>query len=414
MMLPVPADDVQRYADVIVRVGLNLQPGQRLLIRAELQTADLVRAVARSAYQAGARLVDVIWDDEQLTLVRVQAAPRETLAEVADWIPRLSADYLRAGDARLAIYAATPTLLAGEDPAAVSTLKQAEARAAQPFLDLVQRNASVWAVVSYPTPGWAAQVLPEVPAAQRIAQLWRAIATSCRLDAADPVAAWQAHIADLEARSAYLNTRAYVALHFRAPGTDLRVGLAPGHRWAGGGSLSERGQAFVPNLPTEEVFTLPHRTQVEGVVRSSRPLMYAGNLIDDFTLSFEHGQVVHATAARGEEVLRRLLASDEGAARLGEVALAPNSSPVGQTGLLFANTLYDENAASHLALGSGYRFCLAGGNELSAEQFTAAGGNLSTIHEDFMIGSAAMDVDGITATGAAEALMRSGEWAFMV
>ncbi|MFQ3661464.1 MAG: aminopeptidase [Chloroflexaceae bacterium] len=414
MTAPIPPAELERYADVIVQVGLNIQPGQRLIIRADLTTADLVRAVARRAYQAGARLIDVTWSDEQLALIRVQTAPRDSLSEAAAWIPRVSVEYMRAGDVRLAITSETPTLMVNQDPEAVSTMKRAEARAAQELFALLQRNASVWTVVAYPSPGWAAHVFPGLPADEQVSGLWRAIATICRLHAADPVATWWAHIADLEARSAYLTERAYSALHFRAPGTDLRVGLAPGHSWAGGGSVSERGQRFVPNLPTEEVFTLPHRERVEGTVRSSRPLIYGGNVIDEFTLTFEGGRVVRATAAQGEEVLRRLLATDEGAARLGEVALAPGSSPVGQTGLLFANTLYDENASSHLALGGGYRFCLAGGSSMSAEEFAAAGGNLSAIHEDFMIGSPAMDVDGLTATGSAEPVMRGGEWAFRV
>jgi aminopeptidase len=410
----IPADELSRYADVIIQVGLNLQQGQRLLVRADLQTAALVRAVTRSAYRAGARLVDVIWGDEQLTLARVQEAPRDTLDEVPTWLPGVTGDYLRAGDAILSIYAATPTLLAGEDPALVSRIMQATARAAQPVTQLIQRNASAWAVVAYPTPGWAAEVLPNLPADEREGALWRAIATTCRLDVADSVGAWREHVSDLNARAAHLNARSYTAVRFRAPGTDLTVGLAQGHSWAGGASTSEHGQSFVPNLPTEEVFSLPDRARVDGVVRSSRPLNYGGNLIEDFTLTFEAGRVVAATAARGEETLRRLLDSDEGATRLGEIALVQASSPVARTSMLFANTLFDENAASHLALGSGYRFCLQGGAALSQEEFAAAGGNVSTIHVDFMIGSAAMDVDGISADGSAEPLMRGGEWAFRV
>ncbi len=410
----ISAEELGRYADVIVHVGLNLQPGQRLLVRADLQTAPLARAVARSAYRAGARLVDVIWGDEQLTLVRAQEAPRDSFDEVPAWYPEAASSYLRAGDAMLSIYAATPTLLAGQDPAAVSRMMQASAKAAQPVTELVQRNAAPWAVVSYPTPGWAAQVLPDVPEGEREARLWRAIATTCRLDSEDPVGAWKAHVADLNARAAYLNGKAYTAVRFRSPGTDLTVGLPTGHIWAGGDSQSERGQSFVPNLPTEEVFSLPDRGRVDGVVRSSRPLNYGGTLIEDFTLTFEAGRVVKAEAARGEETLRRLLDTDEGAARLGEVALVPASSPVARTGLLFANTLFDENAASHLALGSGYRFCLEGGTELSPEQFMAAGGNVSATHVDFMIGSEATDVDGVLPDGTAEPLMRRGEWAFAV
>ncbi|NTU81760.1 MAG: aminopeptidase [Chloroflexales bacterium] len=414
MSTHIPADELSRYADVIVQVGLGLRQGQRLLVRADLQTAALVRAVARSAYRAGARLVDVVWGDEQLTLVRLQEAPRDSFGEVPAWYPAVTADYLRAGDALLSVYAATPTLLAGQDHDAVSTMMRATAEAARPVTELVQRNASTWAVVSYPTPGWAAQVLPDVPEDERAATLWRAIAITCRLDAPDPVAAWQAHVADLDARCAYMNARRYTALRFSAPGTDLTVGLADGHLWAGGGSVSERGQAFVPNLPTEEIFSLPHRGRVDGVVRSSRPLNYGGNLIEDFTLTFEAGRVVAATAARGEEVLRRLIDTDEGSAHLGEVALVTASSPVARTGMLFANTLYDENAASHLALGSGYRFCVEGGAAMTPEQFEAAGGNLSATHVDFMIGSGLMDIDGLTADGAAEPVMRAGEWAFVL
>jgi aminopeptidase len=333
---------------------------------------------------------------------------------VPAWYPTAAADYLKAGDAMLSIYAATPTLLAGQDPEAVSTMMRATAKAAQPVTELVQRNAAAWAVISYPTPGWAAEVLPDVPADEREARLWRAIATTCRLDTADPVGAWKEHVSDLDARARYLNAKAYTALRYRAPGTDLSVGLAPGHIWAGGGALSERGVGFVPNLPTEEVFTLPHRGQVDGVVRSTRPLNYGGTLIEDFTLTFEAGRVVAATAARGEETLRRLIDTDEGSARLGEVALVSASSPVARTGMLFANTLFDENAASHLALGSGYRFCIAGGADMSPEQFEQAGGNVSTTHVDFMIGSAAVDVDGVLPDGTSEPVMRAGEWAFRV
>ncbi|NCC33239.1 MAG: aminopeptidase [Chloroflexia bacterium] len=406
--------DLDKYADVIVRVGLNLQAGQRLIIRGDLQTAALIRAVARRAYQAGARLVDVIWGDEQLMLVRAQEAPRNSFDEVPTWLSQAMLGYLEAGDALLSIHAATPTLLAGQDPEVISTMMRANARASKPVSELVQRNASAWTVIAFPTPGWAAQVCPDLPPDQQMNQLWQAIATACRLDAPDPVVAWQRHVQELDARSAYMNERRYQALVYRGPGTDLTVGLADGHLWAGGGSVSERGQAFVPNLPTDEIFSLPHAQRVEGVLRSSRPLNYGGNLIDDFTLRFAQGRVTDLSAAVGEETLRRLVATDEGSARLGEVALVPVSSPVARTGLLFANTLFDENAASHLAFGNGYRFCVEGGADLSDEAFAAAGGNLSIVHVDFMLGSAELDIDGLNADGSTEPVMRSGEWAFAV
>jgi aminopeptidase len=408
------AAELQCYADVIVRVGVNLQPGQRLLVRADLQTVDLVHAVVRSAYRAGARLVDVVWADEQLNLVRIQEAPRDSFDQAHDWIPAVTAAYLEAGDALVSIYAATPTLLAGQDAAAVSTMVRATARAAKPASDLVQRNAAAWVVVSYPTPGWAAEVLPNLAEDERMARLWQAIASTCRLDQPDPVAAWQSHVRELEARSAYMNARRYTALRFNGPGTDLTVGLVDDHLWAGGGAVSAGGLPFVPNLPTEEIFTLPHRARADGVLHSSRPLNYGGDLIDDFSVRFAAGRVVGLSAARGEETLRRLVETDEGAARLGELALVAANSPVGRTGLLFANTLFDENAASHLALGNGYRACIRDGNAMDDARFADVGGNLSVVHVDFMIGSAEMNVDGLHTDGSSEPVMRQGEWAFGV
>ncbi|MFV9506113.1 MAG: aminopeptidase [Oscillochloridaceae bacterium umkhey_bin13] len=405
---------LEQYADVIVRVGVNIQPGQRLLIRGDLQAADLVRAVTRSAYRAGARLVDVIWGDEQLSLIRVKEAPRDSFEEVSAWLHQASRNHLEAGDPLISISANTPSLMTGQDPALLSTMMRATSRAAKPTSELVQRNASAWVVVAYPTPGWAGEILPDHDPAAQLARLWSAIVVACRLDQPDPVAAWQAHVADLQARANYMNAKRYQSLHYHAPGTDLLVGLADGHHWAGGGSTSVGGVGFVPNLPTEEIFSLPHRERVEGVLRSTRPLNYGGSLIDDFTMRFAGGRVTDVHAAKHEDVLRRLIDSDEGAARLGEVALVAASSPVAQSGLLFANTLYDENAACHLALGSGYRFCVAGGETMDQAQFAAVGGNESIIHVDFMIGSAELDIDGVTADGSREPVMRQGEWAFAV
>lgn len=413
-MSTISQEELDRYADVIVRVGLGLRAGQRLLVRADLQAAPLVRSVARSAYAAGAPFVDVIWGDEQLPLVRARSAPAGSFGEVAAWQPEALAAHLRAGGALLSIRGDTPGLLAGEDPEAVSTMQLAAARASVPVSELVQSNAAPWAVVAYPAAGWAAQVFPELAPDAAVGRLWRAIAATCRLDAADPVATWQAHLRDLNARCAYMNGKAYSALRYRGPGTDFTLGLPEGHIWAGGDSDTPDGQRFVANLPTEEIFTLPHRARADGVVRASKPLSYAGTLISDFSLVFEGGRVTKVEAGAGEAVLRRVIETDEGAARLGEVALVPDSSPISRTGILFANTLFDENAASHLALGNGYRFCLRGGTALDREQFEAAGGNVSATHVDFMIGSAGLEIDGVAADGTAEPVMRAGEWAFAV
>lgn len=411
---PTFQQELGRYADVIVQVGLNLQPGQRLVIRADVQCAPLVRAVSRAAYKVGSPFVDVLWFDEQLALIRSQNAPSGSFHELAAWIPAVISEHLRADGALLSIRGDTPGLLGGEDPEAVSTMMRAAAKANVPVSALVQRNASPWAVVAYPTSGWAAQVFPDLPPDEAVAKLWRAIAATCRLGAADPVIAWRRHLEELNARAAYLNGKAYTALRYRGPGTNLTVGLPMGHIWVGGDSATNNGQMFVANLPTEEIFTLPHHAQADGVVRSTRPLSYGGTLISNFSLVFERGRITQVEAATGEALLRRLVDTDEGAARLGEVALVPHGSPISQTGLLFANTLFDENAASHMALGNAYPFCLDAGSEMSQEEFEAAGGNISATHVDFMVGSGELHIDGVTGEDAAEPVMRAGEWAFDV
>jgi aminopeptidase len=284
----------------------------------------------------------------------------------------------------------------------------------KPGLAYLERNAINWLLISAPTRAWADKVFPNTPAELREERLWRTIFTACRADRPDPVAAWQEHIRRLAQRRDYLNHKRYAELRYSAPGTDLAIGLPDGHTWASGSSVSERGVEFTPNLPTEEVWTLPHRARVNGVVAASRPLNYYGTLIDGFRLTFAEGRAVEATAAKGQDTLRQLIATDEGAARLGEIALVSNDSPIARSGILFYNTLFDENAASHVALGAAYRFNLAGGEQMSTEQFMQAGGNYSLIHVDFMIGSDRMDIDGIRADGTIEPIMRQGEWAFQL
>lgn len=405
----------QRYADLLIRVGLNLQPGQNLLIKAfgsGLAIAPLVRAAVRSAYQAGARYVDVDWSDEALDLIRLQHADPATFDVYPDWRVLPFTQHAENGDAILSLTAATPGYLDGQNPEHLATLRRVAAEHTAPYRAAMGRNRATWCVAAAAVPGWAAKVFPDLAAEEQLGRLWEAIFAMVRLDQPDPIAAWQAHITALAARSNYLTTKQYRALHFRAPGTDLRVGLPAGHLWEGGAATTEGGLTFTPNMPTEEVFTMPHRLQVDGTVRATLPLNLNGELIDGFALRFADGRVVAAHAERGEAALQRLLETDDGARRLGEVALVTADSPIAQTGRLFYNTLFDENAASHLALGRAYRINLPGGADLSDEAFTAAGGNLSLIHTDFMIGSAAMDVDGLCDDGSAEPIMRSGRWAF--
>jgi len=408
---------LRAYAELTVRVGLNLQPGQRLLIvgpiangGASLEAAPFVRHITAAAYQAGSRLVETLWGDDALLAARFAHAPRDSFGEFSEWLPRALAEHVRGGHAVLSIYANDPDQLKNEPPDLVAAVQHATARNVRPFREHISRNLTNWAVVAAPSVAWAARVFPEVDPSQQVAHLWDAISRLCRLDQPDPVAAWETHLRGLAERTDCLNRKRYTALRYSAPGTDLAIGLPAGHQWVGGSSINAAGFRFAPNLPTEEVFTMPHKDGVNGTVRSTKPLSYGGTLIEGFSMRFVDGRVVDVKADRGESVLRTLVAMDPGAARLGELALVPHSSPISQTGRLFYNTLFDENAASHVAFGAAYKFTLQGGETMSEEAFEAAGGNRSAAHVDFMIGSGELDVDGVLANGAVEPVMRRGEW----
>ena len=376
---------LQRYADVAVGVGLNLRAGQRLFINAPIEAAALVRQIAISAYKAGARYVDVVWRDQQMVLLCFQHAPRDSFGESPDWPTTAYLEYINRGDALLMIFGEDPDLLNGQDPKLVATATQAWMEKFRPVMRHGARNSTNGLAIAAPVEGWATKVFPHLPASRRQARLWDAIFQVCRLNHADPVSAWRDHIAALQARCEYLNRKHYTGLKYTAPGTDLAVGLPEGHIWTGGRLTSQNGIVFVGNMPTEEVFTLPHKDRVEGVVRASKPLSYGGMMIEDFSFRFSQGRVVDVTASKGKELLQNVIANVDGASRLGEVALVPNSSPISQSGILFYNALIDENAASHIALGTAYRHTLRGGETMSSEEFAAAGGNESIEHVDFMV-----------------------------
>jgi len=406
------------YAELTVKIALNVQPGQRLLIigplaygGVSLEAAPIVRHVAAVAYDAGATFVEVLWGDEALQLVRYAHAPRDSFSEFSGWLPQALTAHVEAGHAVLSIYANDPDLLQGQPIDLVSAMQRATSRSMQPFREHISRNQTNWAVIAAPSAKWAAKVFPALPIDDALARLSDTIRRLCRLDGADPVAAWQAHIEALSARSEHLNRKQYSALKYTGPGTDLTIGLPPHHLWVSARTVSRTGVPFTANLPTEEVFTMPHKDRVDGVVRSTKPLSYGGTLIDGFTLRFAGGRVVDAHAEEGEAVLRQMIDTDAGAARLGEIALVPHSSPVSQSGFLFYNTLFDENAASHIALGSAYKFTLRDGDRMDDETFERAGGNRSAVHVDFMIGSGRLDIDGVLDDGTTEPVMRRGEWA---
>ena len=386
-------DRLQTMAEVAVHVGLGLAHGQQLLITAPLDALALVRKVTAVAYGAGASLVTTMFVDDEATLARYRYADDASFDTAAGWLHDGIAAAYRAGAARLGITGSDPALLAGQDPVKVARANVAQSIAGKPAMQLITRHAINWSIVAAATPAWARAVFPGEPEDAATAKLWDAIFAASRIDTADPVAEWKLHSASLQARAALLNAKRYHALAYRGPGTDLRIGLSDGHIWLGGGTTAENGLACLPNIPTEEVFTTPHKDRVEGTVASTKPLSHQGTLIEEISVRFAGGRVVEARAKTGQAVLEKMLATDEGAARLGEVALVPHSSPISASGLLFSNTLFD-----------------AGGDAMSAGELAARGANSSLIHVDWMIGSGQVDIDGITATGAIEPLMRSGEW----
>lgn len=403
-------DKLNKLAEVAVKVGLGLQSGQELLMTASLDALPLARRVTEQAYRAGASLVTTLYTDDEATLMRYHFAPDESFDRAANWLYDGMGAAFKSGTARLAIAGGNPALLSNENPDKVGRANRAVSQAYRPALELITRHAINWTIVSSATPAWAAAVFPDDAPDVALAKLWEAIFETTRINGEDPVAAWKSHDANLHKRAAKLNDKRYAALQYRGPGTDFRLGLADDHLWLGGGTTAGNGLYCIPNMPTEEVFTTPHKDRADGTVTATKPLSHQGTMIEGIQVRFEKGRIVEARASRGQEVLQKLIDTDDGARRLGEVALVPHSSPIAASGMLFLNTLFDENAASHIALGQSYSSCLRDGDKLTPEELAAKGANDSLIHVDWMIGSGNLDIDGITAAGAPEPLMRMGEW----
>jgi aminopeptidase len=409
---------LQKYAEAIVRVGLNLRAGQRLIITNATSRGvppparTLIHAVTKAAYAAGARFVDVIWGDEEMLRLRVQHAPADSFNEYPKWHVTGILDIIKNGDALLSISANDPEIYDGLDPERLGAMQKSHLENYQEVVLNVTRNAINWCVVAAGAPAWAAKMFPDLPVEEAEEKLWQAIFETTRAVEPDPVAAWAEHILNLRKRADYMQAKKYSALYYKSDQTDFTLGLPNGHKWISAQALAENGVVFTANMPTEEIFTLPDRWRADGIVHSTFPLSYGGSLIEDFTVRFENGKIVKVTAKKNEALLQKLVDTDEGSTRLGEVALVPVSSPIAQRGHLFYNTLFDENASCHIAIGRAYRFTLTGGEELTDQEFAAAGGNTSITHVDFMIGSPQMDIDGIKEDGTREPVMRSGEWAF--
>jgi len=408
---PIDEARLDRLAEVAVKVGLRLQPGQDLLLTAPVEALPLVRRIAEHAYKAGAGVITPFFSDPEITLARFRHAPDASFDRAPAWLYDGMGKAFDENTARLAIVGDDPMLLSEEDAEKVGRANKANSIAYTPARERITGFDINWNIVAWPGTAWARRVFPDLPVDEAVARLAGAIFAASRVDADDAVARWEAHNAVLRERSDWLNGQNFHALHFTAPGTDLTVGLADGHEWMGGASTAKNGITCNPNIPTEEVFTTPHAARVEGHVSSTKPLSHQGSLIDNIRVRFEGGRIVEAKASRGEKVLEKLLDSDEGARRLGEVALVPHGSPISQSGLLFYNTLFDENAACHIALGQCYAKCFKDGESLTREQIAERGGNESVIHVDWMIGSNEMDIDGVREDGSRVPVFRKGEWA---
>lgn len=400
--------DFARYAELAVKKGVNIQPGQQLEVRADISQAPLVRHVVKAAYAAGAKQVFVNWSDEETGKIRYFNAPADSFKEFPDWLKARFEQLAEEKTAFLSIVSDDPDALNGVESSRISDANRAAGQALAKWRQYVMSDNVSWSIIAGASEAWAQKVFPGRDDA--VAALWQAIFAATRMDQEDVVAAWDAHDQSLRSRAKLLTEKKYAKLHYKAPGTELTIGLPKKHVFLGGGGPNADGIDFIANMPTEEVFTLADKDSVEGHVSSTKPLSYSGNLIEEFTLWFEGGKVVKAEAKKGQAALDELLNMDEGARRIGEVALVPDDSPISNSGLLFYNTLFDENASCHLALGRAYSTCLEGGPSMSQEELAANGANDSMIHVDFMIGSAEMNIDGEREDGTREAIMRDGNW----
>ena len=400
---------LKKYAELLVRAGGNVQKGQLVVVGCDVANAPFGRLVQTCAYDAGASQVVMDWSDEfTLRTFFLRAAD-----DVFDTFPQWRIDKFKHQDDKGAVYlriiSDNPDLLAGVDPNRLRRFSRASSLATKAHSKLLMSNALRWSICAVPSPDWALKMFPDLQETEAISRLWQLIAKGARADGESPVDDWEKHRANFTERVNYLNAQQFDALRFTTGlGTDLTIGLVKNHVWAGGGDVAQDGIPFFPNLPTEEIFTMPDRGRAEGRVVASMPLSYQGNLIDGFEMTFKEGRVTAYKADKCQEVLANIIEMDEGAGRLGEVALVENASPINQMNTLFYNTLYDENASSHLAVGKSYPDNMQGGSALSTEELLAKGGNDSLIHVDFMFGTADMCVTGIYADGSEVMFFENG------
>ena len=405
-------ENLKKYARLIAETGVNVQDNHTVVLQISDDQAPLARLITEEAYRLGAAEVIVQWSDETIQREFLAHAATDRIENVPQYKIDQTDDWIAKGASRISVVSSNPDALAGVDAQRVAAFQATNGKALVNLRKATQANKVSWTVVAAASEGWAAKVFPELATSEeQVDALWNEIFKTTRIYEENPVIAWDIHDKKLQEKAAELNEQQFTALHYTAPGTDLTIGLPKNHLWEGAGSYNARGEEFMANMPTEEVFTAPDSRRVDGYVSSTKPLSYAGTIISGMKFTFKDGKVVDFSAEQGEEALKNLLAIDEGAKHLGEVALVPDPSPISQSGLIFYNTLFDENASNHLAFGSAYAFNLQGGTEMSEEELAAAGLNRSQTHVDFMVGSDKMNIDGIKEDGTIVPVFRNGDWA---
>jgi len=409
-------EKLDRYADLIVKKGVNVQKDQIVYILSSIESAPYTRKLVKKSYEAGAKQVFVEWSDEEVDRTKLLLAPDEAFTEFPSWIVAGRDEMIERGAAVITIVSQDPDMQNGVDSERIAAFQKVEGEAMNNLFTAFKTNKLSWTVVAAAGKGWAKKVFPGQE--NSLDLLWEAIFTSVRVDQEDPIQAWNDHLDNLNSKADYLTAKKYQYIHYKAPGTDLRIELSEKHKWSAAGVKDSTGKPFVANIPTEEVLTVPLKNGVNGTVSSTKPLAYGGvgayggNIIEDLTLTLEDGKIIHAVAKKGQEYLDHLINVDEGSRYLGEIGLVPHHSPISESNILFYSTLFDENASNHLAVGFGIPFCIEGGEEMSVEQLQEYGVNISQVHADFMIGSAEMDIDGELPDGTREPIFRNGNWAF--
>lgn len=403
---------LEKYAYLAVKVGINIKKNQTLVINSPIKCAPFARLAAKCAYELGAKNVHVEWNDEDLALIKYLNAPSDSFKEFSKWKASEYEDLAKNGAAFLSISASNPELLKNVDAKKVADANKARGMALKNYTKYIMNSTVSWCVISIPTNEWASKVFPNLEGKCATEKLWDAIFKIVRIDTEDPIKAWDTHLNNLSKKVDFLNSKNLKQLHFVSKDTDLYVTLPKNHIWEGGGEYDSTGTYFVANMPTEEVFTLPLRNGVNGYVKNTKPLNYSGNLIDDFTLTFKDGKVVDCSAKEGYDTLKKLIDTDEGSHYLGEVALVPYDSPISNSNIIFYNTLFDENASCHLALGEAYPSCIKNGSTMSEEELKKEGANSSLTHVDFMVGSSDLDIIGETRDGKSIQIFKNGNWAF--